>query len=539
MKKITYLITLLFAFVGVMPMMAQTNLDVKPGVQYTIKNTYNGADRYIYAGDNYKTGYDEGNVDLTNDKYKFTFEETGNTTSDGFKIYYIRPVAYSGDYMRNYNLESGGTGQVSHRNKTSYVTWCVIDDNGTHRIQYVNGTTRTSDYWVVNSFEAISCSSVTGLYESYLPKSFLKIEQVGGSEPEPEVPSFSLSGLYRIKNKCMDLSKDGLNKQANGQGAYLGSTYHDVTDAWAGMLGDVHCSTTSLADAGCVWMVEGDNATGFTFKNLNNGLYLTYNGNFGFSSSEYKFMMEQNESYYRIKQGDNYVHAAYAGIYAFALGEQADKADWEFVPATELQVNLNEYVNSDHLGGELNGYYATLYLPFDVTYTSASGLGVHAITVDGNNAWLSGALDQSYGIPANTGVVLKGTADTYTLTISTSALPAFSESNDLMGTNVDLALSSEAEKMQYFVLGLDNNSGRLGLRNPSVNVDKVPANRAFLKFDSYPVNALQFMVGEPTAIESVVTGNSNSVIYDLSGRRVLSTVKGGLYIQNGKKFIVK
>jgi hypothetical protein len=47
------------------------------------------------------------------------------------------------------------------------------------------------------------------------------------------------------------------------------------------------------------------------------------------------------------------------------------------------------------------------------------------------------------------------------------------------------------------------------------------------------------MVGEPTAIESVVTGNSNSVIYDLSGRRVLSTVKGGLYIQNGKKFIVK
>ena len=31
----------------------------------------------------------------------------------------------------------------------------------------------------------------------------------------------------------------------------------------------------------------------------------------------------------------------------------------------------------------------------------------------------------------------------------------------------------------------------------------------------------------------------NAPIYDLSGRRVLRTVKGGLYIQGGKKVIVK
>lgn len=532
MKKITYLLTLLLMYVGVMPMMAAyENLELDESKTYTIKNS---AGQYLYlkTSGSYKYPYVTygGDVDASDEKCHFVFENSEKTTNN-YTIYYIRPKS-SSDYT--YYAEYNSTLGVFVRNKKT--EWCVVtDENGNHFISKTNLT----DFWKTSSLSGegnpleVSSSLLSGHIRE------LKIEEVGGSEPEPEVPSFSLSGLYRIKNKCMDLSKDGQNKQANGQGAYLGSTYHEVTDAWAGMLGDVHCSTTSLADAGCVWMVEGDNATGFTFKNLNNGLYLTYNGNFGFSSSEYKFMMEQNESYYRIKQGDNYVHAAYAGIYAFALGEQADKADWEFVPATELQVNLNEYVNSDHLGGELNGYYATLYLPFDVTYTSASGLGVHAITVDGNNAWLSGALDQSYGIPANTGVVLKGTSDTYTLTISTSALPALSESNDLMGTNVDLALSSEAEKMQYYVLGLDNNSGRLGLRNPSVNVDKVPANRAFLKFDSYPVNALQFMVGEPTAIESVVTGNSESAIYDLSGRRVLSTVKGGLYIQNGKKFIVK
>ncbi|MBQ5729971.1 MAG: hypothetical protein IIV54_06240 [Bacteroidaceae bacterium] len=54
------------------------------------------------------------------------------------------------------------------------------------------------------------------------------------------------------------------------------------------------------------------------------------------------------------------------------------------------------------------------------------------------------------------------------------------------------------------------------------------------------VNALRFNFdGETTAIETVETENANAPIYDLSGRRVLSTVKGGIYIQNGKKFIVK
>jgi hypothetical protein len=54
------------------------------------------------------------------------------------------------------------------------------------------------------------------------------------------------------------------------------------------------------------------------------------------------------------------------------------------------------------------------------------------------------------------------------------------------------------------------------------------------------VNALRFNFGgETTAIDAVEVENANAPIYDLSGRRVLTTVKGGVYIQNGKKFIVK
>ncbi|MBQ2365884.1 MAG: hypothetical protein II293_01860, partial [Bacteroidaceae bacterium] len=50
-----------------------------------------------------------------------------------------------------------------------------------------------------------------------------------------------------------------------------------------------------------------------------------------------------------------------------------------------------------------------------------------------------------------------------------------------------------------------------------------------------------FVQGDEAAgIEKVtVEYDSNAPIYDLSGRRVMQTVKGGVYIQNGKKFIVK
>jgi hypothetical protein len=48
------------------------------------------------------------------------------------------------------------------------------------------------------------------------------------------------------------------------------------------------------------------------------------------------------------------------------------------------------------------------------------------------------------------------------------------------------------------------------------------------------------LTDDPTGIESAETttvSDSNAPIYDLQGRKVASTTKGGMYIQNGKVFI--
>ena len=42
-----------------------------------------------------------------------------------------------------------------------------------------------------------------------------------------------------------------------------------------------------------------------------------------------------------------------------------------------------------------------------------------------------------------------------------------------------------------------------------------------------------------TGVVSVATEVEDAPIYDLSGRRVQQTTKGGVYVTNGKKFIAK
>jgi hypothetical protein len=67
------------------------------------------------------------------------------------------------------------------------------------------------------------------------------------------------------------------------------------------------------------------------------------------------------------------------------------------------------------------------------------------------------------------------------------------------------------------------------------------AGKAYLQVPALNgTSALRLVLDETvTGINGVVTEKADAPIYDLSGRRVLNTMKGGIYIQNGKKFIVK
>ena len=188
--------------------------------------------------------------------------------------------------------------------------------------------------------------------------------------------------------------------------------------------------------------------------------------------------------------------------------------------------------------------WATLYAPVALTLPAE----VKAYTVTVNGGWATLNKIEDGVIPANTGVVLEGTADTYNLTVAESAETI--SGNDLLGTVAASYVTADAYVLGY--VGEEGNK-EVGFYTATKNFNEAGEkvaesgvkwlNNGFKAYlpKTGKTETLRFNFGgNTTAIESLLNAaDANAPIYDLSGRRVMNAVKGGIYIQNGKKFIVK
>lgn len=169
--------------------------------------------------------------------------------------------------------------------------------------------------------------------------------------------------------------------------------------------------------------------------------------------------------------------------------------------------------------------YATLYAP--VALTIPEGVTAYVATVD-NGSYLH--LEEISGgiIPANTGVILKGVADTYNFGITTGGS---AEGNVLTGTVAAIARLSGS----YI---LSNGANGVGFYKDGAQT--IPGFKSYLAAkDAQGVRGfLGFNFDDPTAISVIEAAmNAGKTIYDLSGRRVENPVSG-LYIVNGKKVFI-
>lgn len=201
-------------------------------------------------------------------------------------------------------------------------------------------------------------------------------------------------------------------------------------------------------------------------------------------------------------------------------GESADASQWYIVEATDVEVTLNTADNAS---------YATVYLPFAVS--SVQGATAYIGQKQGESTLRATAIEA--GIPANTGVILKGAANEGKAVLTLGTATSNVEGNALTGTLVekeyatgDLVFGKSAE-------------GAVGFYSMAAG-KKIGANKAYLEAATTQAMKLVFD-GDVTGIENVMgeAADANAPIYDLTGRRVMKAVKGGLYIQNGKKFIAQ
>ncbi len=207
------------------------------------------------------------------------------------------------------------------------------------------------------------------------------------------------------------------------------------------------------------------------------------------------------------------------------------KTKWVVVPATDIEVALTK-VNDNA--------YATAYLPFPVSAVSGAKAYVGKLNAERTTV----TLEEAAGIAATEGVVLMGAADATKATLTIGGTAEKVTGNAFAGTNTEIAFSDAISRDNYLVFGRKSGeTTSIGFFKPSEKVTKIPANRAYIANTSTNgTSSVLVNFGTVEGLGSIVTETSedaNSPIYDLSGRRVMHTVKGGLYIRNGKKFLVK
>ena len=179
--------------------------------------------------------------------------------------------------------------------------------------------------------------------------------------------------------------------------------------------------------------------------------------------------------------------------------------------------------------------WATLYLDF--TAAIPADVEAYIVKADGINKDFVTLTQVTSVLPANTGVIVKASEGNYTFAYSKETL-ADVTGNLLKGSVADKNVEGEA-----YVLG---NVDGVGLYKAKMNGTSWlnNANKAYLPASAVPASAalsagFRFDFGGTTAIEEVETEAAETVIYDLTGRRVNEITKAGVYVVGGRKILVK
>lgn len=179
---------------------------------------------------------------------------------------------------------------------------------------------------------------------------------------------------------------------------------------------------------------------------------------------------------------------------------------------------------------------ATFSAPF-ATVVPEGVTAYYVSTADNSKATMK-AIEAGKAIPANAGVILTSTTGT-----EATMIPATTETAaELTGNKLGNSAGAEktiAEGDNAYILAKRDNA--TAFYKGKVDT-KLGMNKAYLTLNETgaPEAISMNFGGNVTGINQIVNAEQNNApVYDLTGRRVVRTVKGGLYIKGGNKFIAR
>lgn len=310
-----------------------------------------------------------------------------------------------------------------------------------------------------------------------------------------------------------------------------GSSLAIRTDGQAAQLNDVR---------GDLWYVKGNPFDGFQFSSVGSGhlakSYLTVSDltelviSGGSTSTWYLYRID-DEAFGIYASGWNRVNVAwkYKGNNKIGFEKNLSTTDatktFRLIPAT-ITMPLN-YSEAD------DKTFATTCLPYAVEVAEGQD-NIKAYAAKLNDEKTELQMNAVTAVPVNQGIILSGESASDDQVVLNVIASADAIDNDLLGT------TSEISTEGILSLGRANGTGSVGFFR-STNAT-LKANRAYLKVDNETIQSLAMNFGgTTTGITNVVKNDvaPNAPIYDLSGRRVFTTVKGNIYLQQGRKFIAQ
>lgn len=575
MKKFTFLLSLLLAFVGVTASAQGLKISDAPEGENWAANTQWYLIR-VALTDGYHPYAAYLNTESRNDKGLLLKDVTVPTTdkglwcivgndADGYKLYNkgegTTKVLGVGSWAKMYDVTGSEdvTKSFDFANSTATANakcvkfhgktdgdywWNNNDGNGACHLSYWKDAERSTVATSGNAFYFIPVtSSENAEWETSVFLGTTKVDRFKIIPGVSEACSNELS--------AWDANKTKENEAAfvSKLGEYLNKTYYRITnckDDHKVLAADntkAACveNAQKMSNASTLWKLIPFEDRGVKLYNANVEAYLA--GLVAPPSDQsnpvtpmnadktqgglYNISVNTNENVkgFVLRDGDNHrMNIENGGGIDYWEG-QSDyykQVTWTIEVANKLEVALNT----------VNGKsYATTYLPVGVSAVMDAKAYVAAVPENNETVMTEAA---SFG--AKTGVLLvsDNAAEKAVLTIGD-------------GTSVESALSGTLlakditnSQTNYLVFGKNkDNANEVGFFEPSTSVTSIPANRAFFEGVASAAIALNFG-GNVTAIDQVVNNaNVNAPIFDLTGRRVVKAVKGGLYIQNGKKYIVK
>lgn len=300
----------------------------------------------------------------------------------------------------------------------------------------------------------------------------------------------------------------------NASGAFTGTNaFENWTNAAGGLTGQMSQTINGIPNgvyklqlAALVRTVNGQ----FIYGKSNGKTYKTTLSGANEQANDYEVIVVVEDNQLEIGLDMNNAGADWAAI---------DNARLTYAPTVSQTVT--------------NAGWATLYTPYALDFSGVEGLEAYTAACENNKVTLTKVDD----VPANSGVVLKGAANTYSIPVIAS-----SETNkgELTGSATEATAWNAYDGYNLYMLALNANSEA---QFTKVTSGSVAAGKAFLKLSNTASRSLTVVIGdEATGISDAtrLTDNGEGIkdnVYNLNGQRV-NKPKKGLYVVNGKKVII-